>query len=591
MTEYNPPLDDMRFVMLDVFDAPSMWQRLPTIADVADPDTASAILNEAAKLMSDVIHPINQVGDEQGCTWDDGQVTTAEGFKDAYQTFIEGGWNGLVGTPEYGGMGMPKTVACHVEEMLQASCFSFGLAPMLTAGACLAIKSHASDKLKNTYLPNMYHGVWSGAMDLTEPHAGTDLGMIRTKAVPNDDGSYSITGSKIFITWGEHDMTENIVHLVLAKLPDAPAGSKGISLFLVPKILVNDDGSLGEHNTLSCGSLEKKMGIHGSPTCVMNFDGAKGWIVGEPNKGLAAMFTMMNDERLAVGVQGLGIADLAYQQASAYAKERIQGRNPAGAEQPDKAADNLLAHADVRRMLLTIRSLNEAARAFLTYVAQWLDLEKFSADSHEQKKAVGMVALLTPIAKAFITDKSFENTVLAQQVFGGHGYIHEWGVEQLVRDARIAQIYEGANGIQAMDLLGRKTVYTQGELLTLFAADIEAFAAVDHSDEVKPYIDALNTILPRVKHITDQLLADAKGDPHAIGSAANNYLHLLGYVAYLFMWAKMIAACVGKEDDFYRKKRIHGEFFLKYLFPQVESLIMSIQAGSSIITALVNDDF
>ncbi|MGH1487185.1 MAG: acyl-CoA dehydrogenase C-terminal domain-containing protein [Cellvibrionaceae bacterium] len=591
MTDYKPPLDDMRFIANEVFDIPSLWSRLPALAEVIEPDTADAILEEAAKLMSEVIHPLNQSGDELGCTWSDGSVTSPEGFKEAYQAFIEGGWNGLVGDPEYGGMGMPKTLVCHVEEMLQGASMSFGLAPMLTAGACLAIKSHASDELKNKYLPNMYEGVWSGAMDLTEPHAGTDLGIIRTKATPNEDGSYSVTGTKIFITWGEHDMAENIVHLVLAKLPDAPEGSKGISMFLVPKFLVNEDGSLGERNQLSCGSIEHKMGIHGSATCVMNYDGATGWLVGEAHKGLVAMFTMMNDERLAVGIQGLGVSDLAYQQSSAYAKERVQGRSPAGAEQPEKAADSILAHADVRRMLLTVRSLNEAGRAFLTYVAQWLDLEKFSEDEQEREHAESMVSLLTPIAKAFISDKSFDNTVLAQQVLGGHGYIREWGVEQLVRDARIAQIYEGANGIQAMDLLGRKTVFTQGKLLTLFIDDINSFISNDHAAEVAPYIDALNDLIPKVQKVTDALLLKAKDDPHAVGAAANNYLHLLGYLAYLFMWSKIVAAIDGKEGDFYRIKKANGQFFLEYLLPQADALLKSLHADTAAITALSNEDF
>ncbi len=591
MTDYTPPLDDIRFVLNEAFDIPSLWQKTPALADVIEPDTANAIFEEAAKLMSEVVHPINQPGDEEGCTWQDGEVKAPKGYKEAYQMFIEGGWNSLVGDPQYGGMGMPKTLACHVEEMLQGASVAFGLAPMLTAGACLAIKSHASDELKNRYLPKMYEGVWSGAMDLTEPHAGTDLGIIRTKAVPNDDGSYAVTGSKIFITWGEHDLTENIVHLVLAKLPDAPEGSRGISMFLVPKFLVNDDGSLGERNQFSCGSIEHKMGIHGSATCVMNFDGAKGWLVGEPHKGLMAMFTMMNDERLAVGTQGLGVSDLAYQQASAYAKERVQGRSPAGAEEPEKVADSLLVHADVRRMLLTIRSLNEGARAFLTYVAQWLDVEKFSDDEQDKQRAESRIALLTPIAKAFISDKSFENTVLAQQVLGGHGYIREWGLEQLVRDARITQIYEGANGVQAMDLLGRKTVATEGKLLADFFGEIKEYIATQNDADTLPYVSALNELLPKVGQLTDELIASAKKDPHAIGAAANNYLQLIGYVAYLFVWTKMIAACAGKSDDFYRVKKATGQFFLKCLLPQTDSLLSSLQSGSAPVMSLTAEDF
>ncbi len=591
MTDYTPPLDDIRFVLNEAFDIPAFWENTPALADVVEPDTANAIFEEAAKLMSEVIHPINQPGDEQGCTWQEGEVKAPKGYKEAYQMFIEGGWNGLVGDPQYGGMGMPKTLACHVEEMLQGASVAFGLAPMLTAGACLAIRSHASDELKSRYLPKMYEGVWSGAMDLTEPHAGTDLGIIRTKAVPNDDGSYAVTGSKIFITWGEHDLAENIVHLVLAKLPDAPEGSRGISMFLVPKFLVNDDGSLGERNQFGCGSIEHKMGIHGSATCVMNFDGAKGWLVGEPHKGLMAMFTMMNDERLAVGTQGLGVSDLAYQQASAYAKERVQGRSPAGVEEPEKVADSLLVHADVRRMLLTVRALNEGARGFLTYVAKWLDVERFSDDEQEKQRAENRIALLTPVAKAFISDKSFENTVLAQQVLGGHGYIREWGLEQLVRDARITQIYEGANGVQAMDLLGRKTVATEGKLLADFFEEIKEYIRTQSDAEVSPYIEALNKLLPKVSQLTDDLIAQAKKDPHAIGAAANNYLQLVGYVAYLFAWTKMIAACAGKNDDFYRVKKATGQFFLECLLPQTDSLLSSLQSGSGPVMALSAEDF
>jgi alkylation response protein AidB-like acyl-CoA dehydrogenase len=591
MTHYNPPIDEINFVLNDVFDMPALWRRLPILAEIIEADTASAIIEEAARLMADVIHPLNQSGDAEGCHWRDQQVIAPSGFKEAYAAYVDGGWNGLVGDPEYGGMGMPKTLSCHVEEMLQAASLSFGLAPMLTAGACLAIHSHASDELKNRYLPKMYEGVWSGAMDLTEPHCGTDLGMISTKAVPNDDGSYAVTGAKIFITWGEHDLTENIVHLVLARLPDAPEGSRGISMFLVPKFLVNDDGSLDKLNQLSCGSIEHKMGIHGSATCVMNYDAAQGWLVGEAHKGLAAMFTMMNDERLAVGIQGLGVSDLAYQQASAYAKERLQGRNPAGAEQADKAADSLLVHADVRRMLLTIRAYNDAARVFLSYVAQWLDLEKFSENAQEREHAADLVSLLTPLAKAFITDKSYDNTVLAQQVLGGHGYIREWGLEQLVRDARITQIYEGTNGIQAMDLLGRKIIGTNGRLLAVLLVEIQCFIDSDNSEVVRPYSERLGGAIATIRECTDTLINNTKQDPHAVGAAANHYLHLLGYVVYLFMWAKIIAATDGKDDDFYRIKRATGRFFLDYLLPQMDAHIAAINVGSEAVMLLKPEDF
>jgi len=595
MTDYTPPVNDMRFILNEVFNVPQLWQELPSIADTIEPDTADAILQEAAKITAQILHPLNQLGDELGCQWQDGRVSTPEGFKAAYKAYCDGGWNGLGGDPEYGGMGMPKTLTSCVEEMLQGSGLAFGLAPMLTAGACLAIKSHASDALKKTYLPNMYAGIWSGAMDLTEPHCGTDLGLLRTKATPNDDGSYQLSGTKIFITWGEHDMSENIIHLVLAKLPDAPAGSRGISLFLVPKVLVNDDGSLGERNGVHCGSLEHKMGIHGSATCVMNYDNAKGWLVGEPNKGLAAMFTMMNDERLAVGVQGVGVAELAYQQASRYARERLQGRNPAGSESPEQPADSLLVHGDVRRMLLSIRACNEGARAFLTYVAQWLDREKFSGDSQVREHAQGMVALLTPIAKAFITDKSFEAAVSAQQVLGGHGYIREWGVEQLVRDARIAQIYEGTNGIQAMDLLGRKIVGSQGKLLTLFIDDVTAFIQAQASDSVlSNHLTLLQQAVGELTRVSEELIARAQEDPHLIGAVATHYLHYFGYTAYLYMWLRMMATTLtptGSDADFYRVKYAVGEFFIQHLWPQTQGLLASIRAGSETVSALKNSDF
>ncbi len=573
MTDYKAPLDDMNFLINDVFSVPKLWQSWSGVADVVDGDTAQAILTEAAKIMAEQIHPLNQLGDEQGCVFNNHEVFTPKGYKEAYQAYCEGGWNALGGDPAYGGMGMPKSLVCFVDEMLQGASLAFGLAPMLTAGACLALNAHGSDELKQRYLPNLYNGKWSAAMDLTEPHAGTDLGLIRTKAIANDDDSFAISGTKIFITWGEHDMAENIIHLVLAKLPDAPEGSRGISMFLVPKFLVNDDGSLGERNGLSCGSIEHKMGIHGSATCVMNFDGAQGWLVGEPHKGLKAMFTMMNDERLAVGVQGLGVAECAYQQAVSYARDRRQGRSPAGAEEPDQAADNLLVHADVRRMLLTARAYTEAARAFIVYLAIALDKEKYAAD----EEAAGLVALLTPVAKAFITDMAFDSTVLCQQVLGGHGYIREWGLEQYVRDARIAQIYEGTNGIQAMDLLGRKTVATEGKLLAILLKDVKKFIADNQAKEsLKPFLTALQEQSVAIEQATQALVERAQKNPHTIGSAANDYCHWLGHFMYLYMWSMMVAAC---DDDkpLARQKWQLGHFYLDYLLPQTKVLQARVQ--------------
>ncbi|WP_278350255.1 MULTISPECIES: acyl-CoA dehydrogenase C-terminal domain-containing protein [Marinobacter] len=590
MADYQAPLRDMRFVLNEVFDAPSLWASLPKIAENVDPDTADAILEEAGKITSGVLAPLNREADEQGCKWNEGEVSTPEGFKEAYQTIVEGGWNGLGGNPDFGGMGMPKTLVAQFEEMMQGANMAFGLAPMLTAGACLALDAHGSQELKEKYLPNMYSGVWSGAMDLTEPHAGTDLGIIRTKAEPNDDGSFNITGTKIFITWGEHDMAENIIHLVLAKLPDAPKGPKGISLFLVPKFMVNDDGSLGERNQFSCGSIEKKMGIKGSATCVMNFDGAKGWLVGEENKGLAAMFTMMNYERLGVGIQGIGAAEASLQSAREYANERIQSRAPTGAQQPEKAADPILVHPDVRRMLMTMKSYVEGGRAFSTYVAQWLDISKYSDNDEQRKHAEGMVALLTPVAKAFLTDRGLDTTIIGQQVFGGHGFIREWGQEQLVRDCRITQIYEGTNGIQAMDLMGRKVVGSQGKLYELFAQDVAAFIEANSSDEaLRPYLEPLAASLERLSDVTEHVVNQAANNPEAIGAAAVDYLDMFGYTALAYMWAKVIKAAAPKAEGdtsgFYTGKVKTARFYFDRLLPKTVSLAEGIRSGSDAMMA------
>ncbi|VTP99111.1 acyl-CoA dehydrogenase [Pseudomonas aeruginosa] len=427
MADYKAPLRDMRFVLNEVFEVSRLWAQLPALAEVVDAETAAAILEEAGKVTAGTIAPLNRPGDEEGCQWNAGAVSTPAGFPEAYRTYAEGGWVGVGGDPTYGGMGMPKVISAQVEELVNSANLSFGLYPMLTAGACLALNAHASDELKDKYLPNMYAGIWAGSMCLTEPHAGTDLGIIRTRAEPQADGSYKISGTKIFITGGEHDLTENIIHLVLAKLPDAPAGPKGISLFLVPKVLVNADGSLGEKNSLGCGSIEHKMGIKASATCVMNFDGATGWLVGEVNKGLAAMFTMMNYERLGVGIQGLATGERSYQSAIEYARERIQSRAPTGPVAKDKAADPIIVHPDVRRMLLTMKALNEGGRAFSSYVAMQLDTAKYSEDAVTRKRAEELVALLTPVAKAFLTDMGLETTIHGQQIFGGHGFIREWG--------------------------------------------------------------------------------------------------------------------------------------------------------------------
>ncbi|MCS5560074.1 MAG: acyl-CoA dehydrogenase family protein, partial [Marinobacter nauticus] len=474
MATYKAPLEDMRFVLNDVFKADQLWASMPATAEVTR-DLSDAILEEAGKMTEGLLFPLNRNGDEQGCTWNDGDVTTPDGFKDAFKTFAENGWSAFSGNPEFGGQGMPKSLAVLFEEMMHSACSSFALYPALTSGACLAIDAHASQELKEQYLPKLYSGEWSGTMCLTEPHSGTDLGILRTKAEPNDDGSFNITGTKIFITGGEHDMTSNHVHLVLAKLPDAPAGSKGISLFLVPKFLPDADNNAGERNGATCGSIEHKMGIKGSATCVMNFDSAKGWIIGEPNQGLACMFTMMNYERLSIGLQGLGLGEVSYQSAVDYARERLQGRSATGAKNPNGPADPIIVHGDVRRMLMNMRAINEGGRALAAYVGMQLDTAKFSDDADAKKKAEDRVALLTPVAKAFFTDRGLDTTITGQQVFGGHGYIREWGMEQFVRDCRISQIYEGTNGIQALDLAGRKVARNGGKSVEAFLADAQAW--------------------------------------------------------------------------------------------------------------------
>ncbi len=593
MPEYKAPLRDMRFVLNEVFDAGSMWESLAGLQGAVDMETAEAILEECGKIASQVLAPINRDGDENSSTWNDGEVTAAPGFKDAYQTYVEAGLNGLGGNPDFGGMGMPKTLVAQVEEMVQGSNMAFGLAPMLTAGACLSLNAHGSQELKEKYLPNMYSGVWSGAMDLTEPHAGTDLGIIRTKAEPNADGSYDITGTKIFITWGEHDMAENIIHLVLAKLPDAPAGPKGISLFLVPKFLVNEDGSLGERNAASCGSIEHKMGIKGSATCVMNYDGAKGWLVGEENKGLACMFTMMNYERLGVGIQGLGVAENSYQNAVAYARDRIQSRAPTGAVAKDKAADPIIVHPDVRRMLMTMRAFNEGGRAFSTYVASFLDTSKYSDDAEQAKHAEQMVALLTPVTKAFMTDVALESAIAGQQVFGGHGFIREWGQEQHVRDLRITQIYEGTNGIQALDLMGRKIVGTNGSLFKLFEQDVNDFVAAQAGNEAAAeFIEPLKAAMENLADLTQWVIDQAQSNPNEIGAASVEYLHTFGYAAYAYMWAKMAVIALPKQDDsFYKAKVETARFYVKRLLPRYIGLTATVKGGSESLYGLTDEMF
>jgi alkylation response protein AidB-like acyl-CoA dehydrogenase len=592
MSDYKAPLRDMRFILNEVFEVSRLWAQLPALAEVVDEDTASAVLEEAGKVIAATIAPLNRSGDEEGCSWTDGAVKTPTGFPEAYQSYAEGGWTSVGGDPQFGGMGMPKVISAQVEEMLNSANLSFGLYPMLTAGACLSINAHANEELKEKYLPNLYAGVWAGSMCLTEPHAGTDLGIIRTKAEPQADGSYKVSGTKIFITGGEHDLTENIIHLVLARLPDAPAGPKGISLFLVPKLMVNGDGSLGEQNSLSCGSIEHKMGIKASATCVMNFDGATGWIIDAPNKGLAAMFTMMNYERLGVAIQGLSLGERSYQNAVEYARDRIQSRAPTGPAAKDLAADPIIVHPDVRRMLLTMKALNEGGRAFSSYVALQLDTAKFSDDAATRQRAQELVVLLTPVAKAFLTDMALETTVHGQQIFGGHGYIREWGQEQLIRDCRITQIYEGTNGIQALDLLGRKVVGSGGAFYKHFAEEIKAFT--DSADaSLAEFVEPLKAAITNLEQMTVDLLERAKDNPNEVGAASVEYLHVFGYTAYAYMWALMGRTALSRQDQdvFYKTKLGTARFFFARLLPRIYSLTASVKAGSESLYMLDADQF
>ncbi|TDP33258.1 hypothetical protein DEU29_10778 [Idiomarina aquatica] len=594
MADYRAPRDDMDFVLHDVFNVSADWQQAEELADMMDEDTATAILDEAAKVAENLIAPLSRAADEQGVSFTEGKVTTPDGFKQNFKQLAEGGWVGVTANPEFGGMGLPKSLSAQYEEMLCSADISFSLYPGLTSGAIMTLDLHGSDELKQLYLPKMASGEWTGTMCLTEPHAGTDLGIIKSKAIPESDGSYAITGTKIFITGGEHDLTDNIVHLVLAKLPDAPAGTKGISLFVVPKVIPNDDGSLGEANSLSCGSIEHKMGIHASATCVMNFDGAKGWLVGEPHRGLPAMFTMMNYERLGVGIQGLGAAERSYQNALEYAKDRIQGRGAKATRDNNAEADSILVHGDVRRMLLTMKAMTEGGRAFSTWVGQQLDRAKYGADEQTRQQADAMVALLTPVAKAFLTDTGLESTIHGQQVFGGHGYVREWGQEQLVRDTRIAQIYEGTNGIQALDLLGRKVCGSQGKLLEPFTQEVNEFLAqMSSKHDWNAERAQLQQALDSLNGVSAELLQKAGADENIISAVAVEYLHLVGYVCYAYLWLRMATVAEQKqaEKPYLGAKIKTAKFYFARILPRVNALVAAIKDGSESLYLHDEDEF
>ena len=588
MAQYTPPLRDMQFVLHEVHGAIDALRALPPHAELSR-ELADQVLEEGGKFCAEVLFPINRSGDEEGCTYaGNGVVNTPKGFKQAWQQFKDGGWPTLTCAPEFGGQGLPATVGMAFQEMMNSANQAWAMYPGLTHGAYDCLMAHGTDVQKALYLPRMVSGEWMGTMCLTEPHCGTDLGMLRSKAEPNPDGSFAITGTKIFISSGEHDMAANIVHLVLARLPDAPIGTKGISLFIVPKVVPNADGSLGARNGITCGRIEEKMGIHGNATCEMNLIGATGWMVGEPNKGLNAMFVMMNAARIGVGMQSLGLMEVAYQNSLAYAKDRIQSRSLTGPKAPERAADPIIVHPDVRRMLLTQKAYTEGARCFAYWLALQADVAEGHPDAEARKASHDLLQLLTPVVKAFITDNAFLTTNLALQVYGGHGYIREWGMEQYVRDARINMIYEGTNTIQSLDLLGRKVLGDNGAKLKAFGKLIQDFVEEEGTNEdMAEFVNPLAELGGKTTQLTMELGMKAMGNADEAGAAAVDYLRVIGHLVISYFWARMAKVALAKveaEGDavepFYRSKLATARFYFAKLQPETASLMRSARAGS-----------
>ncbi|MCD8498039.1 MAG: acyl-CoA dehydrogenase C-terminal domain-containing protein [Alphaproteobacteria bacterium] len=601
MPQYTAPLDNIRFILNDVLNAGQLSE-LPAFSEFSG-DLAEQILEEGGKICEEVLFPLNQSGDQEGCKLSGGtdnfnHVKTPSGFIEAYQTFREGGWCGIACDPEYGGMGMPQVLNTAMKELICSSNMSFGMYPGLSYGAYEALHRFGTDELKKTYLPKIVDGTWSGTMCLTEPHCGTDLGLIKTKAVPNKDGSYAITGTKIFISAGEHDLTENIVHLVLAKLPDAPEGVKGISLFIVPKFIPKDDGTPGVRNAVNCGSIEHKMGIKASSTCVMNFDDAQGWLVGEAHKGLRAMFAMMNDARLGVAMQGLGIAEVARQNGLQYAKERLQMRSITGTKEPDKPADPIIVHPDVRRMLLISKSFTEGARGLAYWIGMELDIAHHHPDPVKRQESEDLVALMTPILKAYFTDMGTEIANLTVQIYGGHGYIAEHGVEQYVRDGRIAQIYEGANGIQALDLVGRKMGQSYGRLLRRFFHPVQQFIETHQANEnMQQFIFALAKAFAKLQQSTAMIAQKGLKNPDEAGAASSDYLRQFALVAMAFMWCRIILVAQQKlkadegDKSFYESKIKTAKFFMERVLPEADAKFKMVLAGGDTLMGMSEDEF
>jgi len=594
MPTYQAPLRDLRFVMEEMLDYPAHYARLPA-GEEATLDVVNAILEEGARFAREVLLPLNQSGDTQGCSLDNGKVIAPDGFKKAYQQYVEGGWPSLAADPEFGGQGLPGSLSMVFSEMISSANLAWGMYPGLSHGAADTLSHHGTQQQKSTYLSKLTEGVWTGTMCLTEPHCGTDLGLIKTRAVP-DDGSdgYILNGTKIFISAGEHDLAENIVHLVLAKLPDAPEGSKGISLFVVPKFLPDAEGNPGERNGVNCGSLEHKMGIHGNATCVMNFDDAVGYLVGEPHKGLACMFTMMNAARLGVGVQGLGLIETSFQNSLNYARDRLQMRALSGAQMPEKVADPIIVHPDVRRMLLTQKAFAEGGRMLVLYTAQMLDIVDNGDAGDEKQRAETLLGLLTPIVKAFLTEVGFECTNEGVQILGGHGFIKEWGMEQLVRDARITRLYEGTTGIQALDLLGRKVLMSQGESLKVLTKEIHKFCKAEADNPaLKEFVDPLARLNAEWGELTMEVGIKAMQDRNEVGAASVDYLMYAGYVslAYMFAQAAKKASAPEKDDAaFYVAKLDTARFYYQRILPRTRAHAAMIKAGAESMMAISSED-
>ncbi len=598
MPTYKAPVEDLKFVLHDLLRVGEDTS-IPALQR-ATPEVVDAVLVEAAKFIEEVVAPLNQVGDIEGCRFEDGEVRMPPGFREAYDAYVEAGWGGLAADPEYGGQGLPYVLGLAVSEMTSAANLAFSMTPELTRGAYEAILAHGSDEQRRRYLPSLVTGQWAGTMNLTEAHAGTDVGLLRTRAVAREDAEhYQINGTKIFISSGEHDLSENIVHLVLARIAGAPDGTRGVSLFIVPKYWVNDDGSLGDRSGPVCGSIEHKMGIHGNPTCVLNYDGAVGELMGEPHTGMRQMFTMMNVARIGVGVQGLGIAEIAYQNAVAYARDRLQGRSLSGAKAPDDIADPIIVHPDVRRMLMTIRAFTEGARALALWTGLHVDIARHHGDERTRQDADDLVALMTPLVKAYLTDTGYESANLALQCFGGHGYIREMGMEQFVRDARITQIYEGANGIQALDLVGRKLVVSEGRLVRRFFELVSGFVSEHEADEtMAEFVGPLSDAIERLQEATAFIAERGLEDPDEAGAASNDYLKLFSLVTMGYLWAWMarvarekLAEGAADREAFFERKLVTARFFMERVLPEVRALSAKIAAGGSSTMAFEADDF